>query len=327
VTAATDEIIPGLIRLEEIDGTRLLCQFLLVSGQQLVIVDAGLPSSPHGTIVPTINELGFEPDDITLVLTHPDADHCGGTASLRAAYPGLTVVAHAADSPPLGSPTDTIAQRYETFARTDDMRLDSSALARIAGRLGAGFEVDERITDERWFSHQQTRAAIVHIPGHSHGHLGIWMPDERALIAGDAVMGYGIRNLDGSLLYPPQFLSRSTYEATLDRIAGLNVDILLCAHEAPMYGADVAAFIKDSRDAIGVLEANVTAALNSGAETLADVCQAVHENYPGLPPNRAADLAPSAAAILQDLHANGTVQITTADGLRRFHFERSKDVR
>jgi glyoxylase-like metal-dependent hydrolase (beta-lactamase superfamily II) len=327
VTAATDEIIPGLIRLEAIDGTRLLCQFLLVSGQQLIIVDAGLPTSPWDTIVPTINELGFEPADVTLVLTHPDADHCGGTAGLRAAYPGLKVVAHAADSPPLGSPSDTIAQRYDTFARTDNMRLDSSALARIVGRLGAGFEVDERITCERWFSHRQTRGSIVHIPGHSHGHLGIWMPDKRALIAGDAVMGYGIRNLDGSLLYPPQFLSRSTYEATLDRIAGLNVDILLCAHEAPMYGADVAAFIRDSRDAIGVLEANVMAALNSGAETLADLCQAIHENYPGLPPNRAADLAPSTAAILQDLQANGTVQINTADGLRRFHLQRHKDVR
>jgi glyoxylase-like metal-dependent hydrolase (beta-lactamase superfamily II) len=327
VTAATDEIVPGLIRLEEIDGTRLLCQFLLVSGQQLMVVDAGLPSSPWETIVPAINELGFEPTDIRLVLTHPDADHCGGTAALRAAYPALRVVAAAADSPPLGSPTDTIAQRYQPFAHADDMRLDSSGLARIAGRLGAGFEVDERITCERWFSHRQARGAIVHIPGHSHGHLGIWMPDERALIAGDAVMGYGIRNLDGSLLYPPQFLSRSTYDATLDRIAGLNVEILLCAHEAPMYGADVAVFIKDSRDAIRVLEANVKAALDSGAGTLAELCQAVHENYPGLPPNRAADLAPSAAAILQDLQANGTVQINTADGLRRFRLQRSKGAR
>lgn len=328
MTAATDEIIPGLIRLEEIDGTRLLCQFLLVSGQQLMIVDAGLPSSPWATIVPAINKLGVEPAGITLVLTHPDADHCGGTASLRAAYPGLKVVAHAADVPPLGSPSDTIAQRYDTFARTDNMRLDSSALARIAGRLGAGFEVDERITSESWFSHRQTRGAIVHIPGHSHGHLGIWMPDKRALIAGDAVMGYGIRNLDGSLLYPPQFLSRPTYEATLERIAGLDVDILLCAHEAPMYGAQVATFIKDSRDAIGALEANVKAALNGGAETLAEVCQAIHEHYPGLPPNRAADLAPSAAAILQDWQANGTVQINTANGLRRFRSSKhSRDVR
>ena len=327
MTAATDEIFPGLIRLEEIDGTRLLCQFLLVSGQQLTIVDAGLPSTPWDAIVPTINNLGFEPADITLVLTHPDADHCGGTAALRAAYRELKVVAHAADSPPLGSPCDTIAQRYDTFARTDNMRLDRSALARITGRLGAGFEVDERITGEKWFNHRQTRAAIVHLPGHSHGHLGIWIPDKRALIAGDAVMGYGIRNLDGSLLYPPQFLSRSTYEATLDRIAGLNVDILLCAHEAPMYGADVAAFIKDSRDAIRALEANVKAGLNSGAETLADLCQAIHENYPGLPANRAADLAPSADAILQGLQANGTVEISNLAGLRRFNLQRSKGLR
>jgi hypothetical protein len=75
------------------------------------------------------------------------------------------------------------------------------------------------------------------------------------------------------------------------------------------------------------LEANVKAALDSGAGTLAELCQAVHENYPGLPPNRAADLAPSAAAILQDLQANGTVQINTADWLRRFRLQRSKGAR
>ena len=39
----TNEIVPGLIRTEEIDGKRLLCQFLLYSDDHLTIVDAREP--------------------------------------------------------------------------------------------------------------------------------------------------------------------------------------------------------------------------------------------------------------------------------------------
>ena len=320
------EIVPGLFRLEEIDGTRLLCQFLLVAGPLVTVVDAGLPTSPWQTIVPAVHELGLDPEALTLVLTHPDADHCGGTASLRAAFPQVEVVAHAADSPPLGNPDETVAQRYDTFAQSDHISLDRLARARIVGRLGASYEVDTRLTDDRWFEFGSGRAAITHLPGHSHGHLGVWVPDERALVAGDAVMGYGIRNIDGSLLYPPQFLSRSKYEATLDRLEALNLEHLLCAHEPPMQGAAVAEFLKDSREAVRLLEANVRAALASGAETLAEICEGVHQRYPGLPAGRAPDLAPSTVAILHELQARGTVESDSTGAVRRFRLQPSKGI-
>jgi glyoxylase-like metal-dependent hydrolase (beta-lactamase superfamily II) len=315
-----NEIVPGLIRLEEIDGTRLLCQFLLYSDEQLTIVDAGLPSSPFSTIVPAIEELSLERPHITLVLTHPDADHCGGTASLRAAYPGLRTLAHEFDVPPLGNPGGTIAHRYEAFAQTDGLRMDRLARARATARFGAEFEVDERITGETWFDQGDARAAIVHIPGHSDGHVGIWLPETRTLIAGDALMGYGIRNCDGSLLYPPQFFSRALYEATLDRVEAMDVDILLCAHEAPMSGAAVATFIDDSREAVRILEADVVNALRTGQETLGDLCQSVSTTYPGFSPDRWMDLAPSVSALLLDMQTSGIVAVNDASGIRHFSF-------
>lgn len=313
-----NEIVPGLVRTEEIDGTRLLCQFLLYSDEQLTIVDAGLPSSPFSTIVPAIEKLSLERPHTTLVLTHPDADHCGGTASLRAAYPWLKTLAHESDVALLGNPGGTIAGRYEAFAQTDGLRLDRLARARATARFGAAFDVDERITGDRWFDQGNRRAAVVHIPGHSDGHVGVWLPGPRALIAGDAIMGYGIRNCDGSLLYPPQFFSRAFYEATLDRVEAMDVDILLCAHEAPMTGTAVANFIEDSREAVRLLEANVRQALTGGAESLANVCQAVGGTYPGLSPDRWMDLAPSVSALLLDLQATGNVTVDSAGEIRHF---------
>jgi len=312
------EIVPGLIRTEEIDGNRLLCQFLLYSDEQLTIVDAGLPSSPFSTIVPAIEELSLERPHTTLVLTHPDADHCGGTASLRAAYPSLRTLAHEFDVPPLGNPGGTIAHRYEAFAQSDGLRLNRLARARATARFGAEFDVDERIVGDKWFDHGVTRAAIVHIPGHSDGHVGVWLPHTRALIAGDALMGYGIRNRDGSLLYPPQFFSRGLYETTLDRVEAMDVDILLCAHETPMSGAAVATFINDSREAVRILDDNVARALRAGQETLEDLCQSVSTTYPGLSPDQWMDLAPSVSAILLDMQASGLVAVNNASGIRHF---------
>jgi glyoxylase-like metal-dependent hydrolase (beta-lactamase superfamily II) len=316
----TNEIVPGLIRTEEIDGKRRLCQFLLYSDEQLTIVDAGLPSSPFSTIVPAIEEWSLERPHITLVLTHPDADHCGGTASLRAAYPWLRTLAHEFDVPPLGSPDETIAHRYEAFADSDGLRLNRLARARATARFGAAFEVDERITDETWINQGGPRATVIHIPGHSDGHVGIWLPDTRTLIAGDALMGYGIRNCDGSLLYPPQFFSRARYEATLDRVEAMDVDILLCAHEPPMSGTAVATFIDDSREAVRILDANVVHALKGGQATLADLCQSVSATYPGLSPGQWMDLAPSVSAILRDMQTSGLVAVNGASGIRHFSF-------
>jgi glyoxylase-like metal-dependent hydrolase (beta-lactamase superfamily II) len=324
VSGTVEELMPGVVRLEEIDGTRLLSQVLLISQQDLTIVDAGLPTTPWETIVPTIDNIVGEPESVKLVITHPDADHCGGTAALRSAYPQLNVAAHAADCPPIGSPADTIVQRYDTFADTDDIRLGRLSRTRIAGRLGAPFAVDDRVIAETRFAHRDTQAQLLHIPGHSSGHLGVWIPRDRTLIAGDAVMGFGIRNTDGSILYPPQFLSLPSYRTTLDRIAALNVDLLLCAHEKPMQGAEVKAFIQDSQDAASIIESNVRTALTGGAETLAEICAAVHQTYPGLRPQTADDLAPSVAAVLTAFRDDGSVQTETDTRVRRFRLQKSK---
>jgi len=316
------EIVPGLIRTEEVDGNRLLCQFLLFSDDQLTIVDAGLPSSPVSMIVPTIEKLSLDRPNATLVLTHPDADHCGGTASLRAAYPSLRTLAHQLDSPPLGNPVKTIAQRYEAFADTDGLRLDRLARARAAARFGGEFDVDERITGDTWLDRSDRRVAVVHLPGHSAGHVGVWLPDTRTLIAGDSIMGYGIRNRDGSLLYPPQFFSRTQYEATLDKVEAMDVDVLLCAHEAPMTEAAVSNFVEESREAVRMLEADVQRAFAGRPETLADLCQAVSLAYPGLSPDRWMDLAPSVSAILLDMQTSGRLAVDDANGIRQFTLAR-----
>jgi glyoxylase-like metal-dependent hydrolase (beta-lactamase superfamily II) len=320
-----EEILPGVFRLEEIDGTRLLCQFILKSEDYLTIIDAGLPTSPWTTIVPAVEEFGGADASMNLLITHPDADHCGGTAALKAAYPHLVVSAHADDHPPIGDPDRTVEERYLPFADSDRLSLDPAPLARIVGRLGGAFQVDEVLTGEKWLPHGGIRSAVIHIPGHSAGHIGAWLPESRTLIAGDAIMGSGIRNRDGSLLYPPQFIAPSVYKRTIARIQGLQVETLLCAHEPPITGVAVKQFLDDSLEAAELLEAGVRSALGHGAETLDEICLSVQGSYGGLPAERSRDFAASVAGILTEMHSTGGLIIDAGSSPRRFRLANTTD--
>jgi glyoxylase-like metal-dependent hydrolase (beta-lactamase superfamily II) len=316
-----DELADGLFRLEEPDGERSLCQFVVRGERGLLIVDAGLPGSPQRTILPLLDRLERAPSELTLLLTHPDSDHVGGVAELCAARAGLQTTAHAADCALIGDPERTIGERYERFAASDGIVLSEAARARSRARLGSPYAVARPLSGEVELDLGGAICHLLHTPGHSAGHAAVWLPELRTLIAADAVMGAGIRKRDGSLLYAPQFLSPATYRRTIDRIAELDVDLLLCSHEPPLRGEAVADFLTASRGAVDRIEALTRDALTQGAETLAELCVVVHGAYGGLPGGGAPDLALSVAGVLAELANAGEVGVDEATFPRTFRLE------
>jgi glyoxylase-like metal-dependent hydrolase (beta-lactamase superfamily II) len=318
---AVDEPAPGLFRLEEPDGERFVCQFVVRGERAVLIVDSGLPGSPARTILPLLERVAQRPSELTLLLTHPDSDHCGGTAELKAAHPDLQTMAHAADCTLLGDPERTISERYERFATSDGIVLSAAARERSLSRLGPPFEVTRPLAAEVQLDLGGTSCHVLHAPGHSAGHAAVWLPELRTMIAGDAVMGAGIRKRDKSLLYAPQFLSPSTYRRTIDRFGELDIDLLLCSHEPPMRGAAVGEFLSESLLAADRLEALTRDALTRGADTLAGVCAAVHADYGDLSDSGAPDLALTVAGILAELASGGEVSVDDDARPRKFRLE------
>jgi glyoxylase-like metal-dependent hydrolase (beta-lactamase superfamily II) len=303
-SGACTEVAPGVLRLQEPDGPRFICQFVVRGDDATLIVDAGLPGSAQRNILPALDPA----QQHLLLITHPDTDHCGGTSELVAALPGLEVIAHEADADALGDPDRTIERRYRRFA-ADGVEPDDRALARLRGRLGGPFAIDRAVADGHELDLAGRRCRLVHLPGHSAGHAGVWLPEVRVLIAADAAMGHGIRKLDGDLLYAPQFLSPSIYRATLERIAELQPAMLLCTHEPVLEGPAIEAFLEASREAVDALEAHVDAALRAGARTLPEVCAAVHRGHAGLPDGRPGDLVMSVAGILAAMVTTGRAHV------------------
>jgi glyoxylase-like metal-dependent hydrolase (beta-lactamase superfamily II) len=314
---SVEEVATNVYRLEDDDGGRALCQFVVAGRTRALVVDTGLPGSPLTGILPLLDELGIGNDPLVL-LTHPDADHCGGTGTLVAARPASELIVNAPDAGLFGNPEQTIAERYQPFAVSDGIVATQAALSRMRARLGQPYRITRRLDWEEQADIGGRHCRILLVPGHSRGHGAAWLPDMRILIAGDAVMGRGIRNLDGSLLYAPQFFSPTAYRKTIERIQSLDVDLLLCAHEPPRAGRAVAEFLMESLAALDELKWQVGDALAKGDTNLAGICASVHDGYGDLPTGRSADLATSVAGILVERATAGSVAIDDSVFPRQF---------
>lgn len=311
------EVVPGLYRLEEDDDGRALCQFVIRGSTRTLVVDTGLPATPTVSLLPFLEELGVESDPLVL-LTHPDADHCGGTSTLLAALPGAEILAFHPDSRLLGDPERTIAERYQPYAESDAIRIPKGSLERMRGRFGGRYRITRSLTGEETLDLGDRQCELLVLPGHSPGHGGVWLSDCGVLVAGDAVMATGIRKRDGALLYAPQFFSPSTYRLTIRRIARMNAQLLLCAHEPPRTAAQAHAFLALSLQAVDDLERLVMVALQQGPRPLAEVCSDVHAQYGGLPSGRSHDLATTVAGILAERTGTGHVAFDERESPRQF---------
>src|ERR671939_102479 len=109
------ELRPGLWRVEEPDGRRRLCQYVVAGGERTLVVDAGLPETPSRGL---LDLLAGKPP-VVLLLTHPDADHRGGAPVLRDAIPQLELWCHELDRDQRADPEVALAERCLAFADSD----------------------------------------------------------------------------------------------------------------------------------------------------------------------------------------------------------------
>jgi len=98
---------------------------------------------------------------------------------------------------------------------------------------------------------------IVHVPGHTYGHLAVYDRRSRALAVADAVLGDMVPHADGRPAFPPTYRYVDSYLATISRCEALRPELLLTAHY-PTMGADAATeFLARSRGFVEKVDAVV----------------------------------------------------------------------
>jgi glyoxylase-like metal-dependent hydrolase (beta-lactamase superfamily II) len=254
------EVAPGIHRIESDLGPRLLAQYVLIGSERTVLLDTGLASTPEPVLVPALAELGLAGGPDLVVISHADVDHSGGNAAIRARYPRARFACHAADRAWVESAAAMLDGNYlwyhaygfgpseadRAFLTTElggDVPIDDELAGGDTLDLGGGWVLD-----------------VLHLPGHTPGHIGLWDPRSRSALVVDAILDRGVRDRAGRLLIPPRIYDTAGYIDTIARVAALAPERLLTAHFELLEGAAVAAFLERSR----AQDAGVAAAVRDG---------------------------------------------------------------
>lgn len=181
------------------------------------LVDTGVPGQAPA-IAAMLSELGLELRDLRrIILTHQDHDHIGSLAEL-ARLSGAEILAGADEADAIDG---TLLPRFalpETLAQRPELR-----------EVAAHYRptpVDVRLADgERLDLAGGVRVTFT--PGHTPGHVALFLERSRTLIAGDA-----LRADNGRLLGPnPAFTPDPVRAAQSVRaLSTLDVAAIVCYH-------------------------------------------------------------------------------------------------
>jgi glyoxylase-like metal-dependent hydrolase (beta-lactamase superfamily II) len=118
---------------------------------------------------------------------------------------------------------------------------------------------------------------VLHVPGHSHGHLALYDRKNRAAYVGDAIHGRGCPKAEGGLAMPVTYHYVDIYLSTLRYFEGLDLDVLYSGHWPIMHREAIRDFIAESRQTVELLDRVIFSSLarNPAGLTLEQLIDAV----------------------------------------------------
>jgi glyoxylase-like metal-dependent hydrolase (beta-lactamase superfamily II) len=214
----TPELAPGIHRID-LGASNA---YLVVDDASLALVDTGLPGSGK-KILALIGALGRRPEEITrIILTHQHPDHIGGAADLVAAS-GAEVWAHPLDTPaiegtgkrdapkgPLGVVFNMLITPRLRSVKVSHPLSDGETLPILAGEGGL---------------------RVVATPGHTLGHISLYLASRKLLFAGDV-----LRHSGAKVVPSPAMFNRDQAQAlrSFADLTRLEIDASLPGHGAPI---------------------------------------------------------------------------------------------
>ena len=292
----TGMLAPGLHLIELPLGTRRNTAYLIEGADSLLVFDTGTAGQLEQHLVPYLAQIGRRPDEIgTVVVSHCDIDHWGGAADIRRIAPGASILAHERDAALIGDTDRTVAERYQEFVAEHGIGWGREFLALQHDRA-APVTVDLLVDDGHLVDLGGRVVEILHVPGHSAGHLALWDEATQSLLIADALLGDGVPDYAGHPAMPPNYRYPADYLATCERLGAYGAELLLSAHFAPRRGDDAARFVAASARYCSFVEGELLGAL--AARRSATTLDLVRELQPALGPWPAGEVDFGVASML-----------------------------
>ncbi|OJV66488.1 MAG: hypothetical protein BGO41_03425 [Clostridiales bacterium 38-18] len=215
---------------------------LIKSGKELILVDCGNPGVAP-LIKEAISKLGYNPTDLTkIVITHHDHDHFGSLAELKREFSNLVVISSEIEKAYIEgqlkslrlvqaeSIYDTLPEERKEWARSFHKYLSEIEPVTVDRTVKEGEAID-----------QLGEVVAILTPGHMPGHMSVYLPTEKRLISGDALVSE-----EGVL-----FMANPQYSLDLEeagrsalKLSKLEISEVICYHGGSVKG-DVSALLKN----------------------------------------------------------------------------------
>lgn len=246
------ELYPNAYQIQSLYGNRNLFQYLFV-GESTVLVDSGIAETPEKAIFPYLDGLKIDPRALSLVITtHPDLDHQGGNSAIKNMARKALLACGEADREMVEDPHALFRLRYNFAKAEHGVGFESDEPWPDAGKpqkVDAVFRGGEKIRiGDGW------EIDVLHVPGHSHGHLALYDAKHRAAFVSDAIQGRGCPNATGEIGIPVTYYFVDTYLSTLQYFENLKIDVLYSGHWPTMRGEEAKDFIAESRRTVEFLD-------------------------------------------------------------------------
>jgi glyoxylase-like metal-dependent hydrolase (beta-lactamase superfamily II) len=228
----------GVVRL----GSSMVNWYLVGDDSGVTIVDTGV-TGYRDQLEPGLELLGRSIDDVrAVVLTHGDSDHTGVASKLAEERPDLPIYLHPQDEYLVhGGSKKTEDSMLGLFVRPSIYPL-LVHFARNGGLRGPHIERTTPLSETDSLD-VPGRPRVIHVPGHTMGHVVFHFPAQSALFVGDTIVTWNPpTGKRGPHLMRPGFnMSNKTALESLSRYEDLEADLLLSGHGEPWTGGPAAA--------------------------------------------------------------------------------------
>lgn len=219
---------PLSIRFILNDQEQIIYPTLIQTDTSLTLIDCGYEGQLN-LIQDAAANIGFSLQQLTgVIITHHDIDHMGGLFHLKQKYPHIKVYASVTETPYVSgdkkslrliqaeSLFDQLPEAYKPWAIEFQQQLSNMNCVTV----DESFEEDAPLPFIK-------DVISIHTPGHMPGHISLYIPSIKTLIAADAV----VIEHDVLQIANPQFtLDMQQAIESVKKLSELDIDTLICYH-------------------------------------------------------------------------------------------------
>jgi glyoxylase-like metal-dependent hydrolase (beta-lactamase superfamily II) len=214
----------------------------LFTGNKITLLDTGILQT-SSLLKRALQELGLDFSDIEqVIVTHGHIDHSGSAKKIVKNSRGkATVAAHKEDVMRLEKGEGALVISYAKFLGLMGVpvkfRFLSVFIIAAFSLLSRKCKVDRKLLDGETIHMGNYQGTVIDTPGHTQGHICIYLEKEKILFSGDHILPHITPNAFVMIDHQsplPSRLSQKEYFNSITKIESLNPSIIYPAHGTPI---------------------------------------------------------------------------------------------